>query len=142
MILCRKCRQNPVNPGFPHCQKCYTAIKVKKITCVSCIVCNKNPANPGYSKCQTCFEACNTFTFPICLICNINPATYESSSIGYYRCDPCANIASIVHPVQGQPLCQICDRRAWFNIHSKKFAPGCCKAHSISANSKGAYYPR
>lgn len=138
MNLCHDCRQNVATPSFHQCRRCYFASKAKKSNTIQ-MNCHQVPINlPNV----IISSRVNTFSFPTCLICKINPAEYVASSIGYYRCEPCANIASTSFPIQGQPLCQICDKRAWFNVHRQKFAPGCCRSHSITANLRGTYDAR
>lgn len=97
-----------------------------------CVKCNINAANLGFNLCQSCYNQKPKLS---CTRCYSNVPTP-----GFNWCNDCYN--AINYPMQGQPLCQECNRAAYFDPRTKTFAPGCKKEHTLTAQQKGLYTAR
>jgi hypothetical protein len=142
---CVSC-SNPANRGSLHCQPCTFVLvqqwqQQQKPKCQCRLYGNcTRETNNNQKWCEWCYQ--NSLCPFGCRIpkmqghdrCAKCQAGNNSAPMSQQRVQPVQQYVQPVQPVQSQQLCQICPNAAAYI--NGKFAPGCCRSHSIQADQQ------
>lgn len=166
MSQCIVCQAKPTNPAFPGTPFCGNTCRLAFSQTKRCDFCQTLTASTQHQlygsifcsrSCMDAAERAATVSgfqfrnYPVqqhnltitgadkCLACGIRPRIFYNGSLSPFCSASCAHASS---PQQGQPLCQICNRAAYYDQARGEFAPGCTREHSRQAIARGLKHPR